>query len=911
MSEQIKILVIDDDQVDRMAIGRMLRTSEFNLEVTEASDGVTALVLLKEKDFDCVFIDYRLPGENGLQILQKIKAVNSSVPVVMLTGYGDEQTAVEIMKAGASDYLAKDRISPESLKQSLRYALRVSRAEEQARLAEKSMRQNEVRMRAIFEGSFDAIITFDNQGEIKTFNPAAEKMFGYSQAEIRHQAIYLLMGYVSFNQLKTEGKGIITETTGRRKDGSCFIAELSLNKKTIEPKERFVCVVRDITQRKWLEFQDVLLYQMAMMVLAEKPLDQILDFICDQLSRLLDIKLAWIVLKEPDGSVRIGAKAGAIEADLYTHFFIWENLLEGRDPCTQAIESGQTQLLTTNEVRGIWQEQLTSCGIRSMAGFPLLIGRQVIGVLGIYSDQVSYFTRERNHSFENIAGQLAIAIHDASSRQQLKLLTKVMEAAANAIVITDPAGDIQWVNPAFCNLTGYSQWEVLGENSRLLKSGLQDRAFYQELWEHILCGHVWQGEMINRRKDGTLYAEEMTITPVRDEQGMIANFIAIKQDISVRKRAEEVLQRYHLLFKSVNDIILMMDTEGKILEANEAAEKIYGYSRQELLALKIIDLRASEDMRNYDEQFRRSFGGEFLFETMHRRKDGSCFPVEVSSLGVTQVAGSSLLLSVIRDISQRKRAEAEMLETQERLARVERLASLGTMAAGIAHEINQPLNSLKVIADGMIYWHNRGRVMDVARTMTNIQKISAQASRIDDIIKHMRSFVRTEKLNSVAPCNLNDAVEGALAMVGKQLSSHGIHVVKKTQSNLPPILGQETRLEEVVINLLINAMQSLDTVNQSTKEIICATWAEDKVILEVSDNGPGIKDEDRKRIFDPFFTTKPAGVGMGLGLAIIHTIVHSLGGQVYCKEQSGAGAVFRVEFPFLNDGPRCTWVSSH
>ncbi|GAB6181426.1 hypothetical protein JCM14036_27450 [Desulfotomaculum defluvii] len=908
MGEQIKILVIDDDQVDRMAIKRMLRSSEFNVEVTEAGDGEAALTSLKGEDYDCIFIDYRLPGENGLQVLQQIKAVDSSIPVVMLTGYGDEETAVEIMKAGASDYLIKGKISPESLQQSLRYTLRVRKAEEQARMAEEAMCQNEARMRAIFEGSFDAIITFDKQGEIRTLNPAAEAMFGYSREEILYQSIYLLIGYISLSKLNNLEKGIITETTGRRKDGSYFMAELSLNKISTEPtKERFVCVVRDITIRKWIEFQDLLLYQMAMMVLEEKPLDYILNFISDQLARLLDVKLVWIALKELDGSVSIGSRAGALESAFDEQFFTWEYQLESGGPCVPAIKYGLTQILIAEELKGRWQGQVNSYGIRTVAAFPLIVGGKVIGALSIYSDQVNFFNKERKHSFENIAGQLAIAMQDASSRQQLKLLTKVMEAAANAIVITDPAGDIQWVNPAFCDLTGYSQWEVLGKNPRLLKSGQHDLTFYQELWEHIINGYVWQGQMVNRRKNGTFYAEEMTITPVRDDQGKIAHFIAIKQDISVRKKAEEVLQRYHLLFKSVNDIILMMDTDGKILEANLAAEKSYGYTREELLSLNIVNLRAEEEVKKFYNQFSKVHSGEILFETIHLRRDGTSFPVEVSSLGVTQVLGSPIILSVIRDITVRKKAEADMLETQERLARVEKLASLGTMAAGIAHEINQPLNSLKVIADGMLYWHDRGRFIDVERIMGNIRKISAQARRIDDIIKHMRSFVRSEKLKSVAPCNLNEAVDDALSMIGKQLSAHGIQVVKKLQLDLPPILGQKTRLEEIVINLLINSMQSLDTLKQNNKEILCATWAEDKVILEISDNGPGIKDEDRKRIFDPFFTTKPVGVGMGLGLSIVHTIVTSLGGQVYCKEHTGAGAVFRVEFPFLSDGPKCSW----
>ena len=129
-----------------------------------------------------------------------------------------------------------------------------------------------------------------------------------------------------------------------------------------------------------------------------------------------------------------------------------------------------------------------------------------------------------------------------SSEAKLRLLSAALEAAANGIVITDPEGTILWVNPAFTAVTGYTAEEALGQNPRLLKSGKHDRPFYSDLWNTILAGKVWRGELTNRRKDGTPYAEEMTITPVLDEGGTIRNFIAMKQDVTQRKRAEEKLK---------------------------------------------------------------------------------------------------------------------------------------------------------------------------------------------------------------------------------------------------------------------------------------------------------------------------------------------------------------------------------
>ena len=240
-----------------------------------------------------------------------------------------------------------------------------------------------------------------------------------------------------------------------------------------------------------------------------------------------------------------------------------------------------------------------------------------------------------------------------------------------------------------------------------------------------------------------------------------------------------------------------------------------------------------------------------------------------------------------------------MLEAREAVARAERLSSLGIMSAGIAHEINQPLNSLKIAADGMLYWHSQGKTPALAKIMENIEKISKQADRIDAIIKHMRFFVRSSQYGEPEPCDINAAVGEALSLIGVQLQAHAIDVRTSLASGLPPVLANSTQLEEVIINLLVNAMQSLDSINRRDKCITIASgWQQNEVFLEVGDNGPGISAKIRGKIFEPFFTTKPAGEGMGLGLSIVHSIVTSFGGQIVVKAaRQRQGAAFRIAFP--------------
>ncbi|MEG6510846.1 PAS domain S-box protein [Desulforamulus ruminis] len=899
------ILIMDNQPRSRLTVKSMFEAGGFPVNILEAADGDAAVQILKKQQVDCVLIDYLLFKENKHLILKSLQEQRVEIPVIMLTEGRDEPPAVEMMKSGAADYLAKDRLSPEILIRAVRHAIQISQAEARAEMAREAQRKTEAYTRTIIENIPDAIITIDGLGIINSFNPAAERMFGYPKHQMVGQNILLLMeGHlardISLRSYLTK-EGTVTESFGKRKDGGIFPIEISVSAMKIGDNSRFIFIIRDISPRKRMERRDAVLHQAALMVLEEKPVNEIVQFISQQLIDLFAIDGGWIGLKEPQGTVRVIARAGEILPCINEISLRWDDVSGEHGPCTLAIRTGQMQVMQRgNVLSGFCRQQAGVHRVRSIAAFPLAIRGQVLGVLVLCSRKKFFFNPGLITQLDNFSGQVAIALHAASARQHLLLLTTALEAADNAVVISDREGIIQWFNPSFLRLTGYSAGEALGQKTSLLKSGKQDRFFYQELWKKILAGKVWHGEIVNRHKSSDHYTEEMTITPVRDERGEIVNFIAIKQDVTERKKAEEILQRYQLLSERVNDIILMADSHGRLIEANGAAERAYGYRREELLSLHLADLRDPETLAVYKDQLKQAVARGALFETSHRRKDGSTFPVEVSSLGAV-IGGKQVILSIIRNITARKKAEAEMLEARQQLMRAERMASLGTMSAGIAHEINQPLNSLKVMVDGMLYWYKRGRMPSMDKMIDNLEKISQQTLRIENIIRNMRSLVRSKNMSGLLPCNVNRAVEGALAMVKDELSTHKIKVIKNLQMDLPPICGQETRVEEIILNLLINAIQALDAVKLQKKEISCATWQEQhRVILEIRDTGPGISQEISPKIFEPFYTTKPVGEGMGLGLSIVHSIVNSLNGHIYLASSPKGGAAFRVEFPLFS-----------
>jgi len=242
-----------------------------------------------------------------------------------------------------------------------------------------------------------------------------------------------------------------------------------------------------------------------------------------------------------------------------------------------------------------------------------------------------------------------------------------------------------------------------------------------------------------------------------------------------------------------------------------------------------------------------------------------------------------------------ERKQAEAIQMAEKAAR---LASLGTLAAGIAHEINQPLTALKVEVDGTLLRLEKNKQISMDENVETLNFVSSQASRINEIVTHMRALARQEKAEKPTSLNLNRVVRKALSLVDEQISSHGIELIVETDESLPLVESHGTLLEQVVINLVVNAMHALDAHESGEKTIeVSTSYSGENAVLTVRDNGPGIEPEHLDHIFDPFFTTKTNGVGMGLGLSITENLVTGLGGTVSAMNHEKGGAVFIVSLP--------------
>ncbi len=489
----------------------------------------------------------------------------------------------------------------------------------------------------------------------------------------------------------------------------------------------------------------------------------------------------------------------------------------------------------------------------------------------------------------------------ASIGQELRLQAAALESAANAIVITDLTGAVVWANPAFSRLTGYGLDEVVGRSLGVLKSGQQAPAFYTDLWDTILSGRVWQGPLVNRRKDGSLYHEEMTITPVRDEEEVVTHFVAIKQDVTERRRAEENLQDLYRLFRSLMenalDIITVVAADGSIRYESPSVERVLGYAPGELVGRNAFDFVPAEDAQRIAELLRGAQGQPGYMASLEfrfRHKDGSWRVLEGVGKDMSQDPIVAGIVVNSRDITERKRVEEELQRQRESRHQSEKLADMGTLLAGVAHELNNPL-AVVMGYSGMLE-----QALGDGPHARRAEKIVKAADRCVRIVRNFLALARQHRPER-KEVRLNQIIEEAVELLAYPLRVDDVEVALRLANDPPVLWADPNQLHQVLVNLITNAHQAMHSAPPPRRLVITSRVdaAGARVSLEVADTGPGIPSEIRQRIFEPFFTTKPEGQGTGLGLSLCRGIVEAHGGAIRVETEPGRGATFIVELPVV------------
>jgi PAS domain S-box-containing protein len=382
-----------------------------------------------------------------------------------------------------------------------------------------------------------------------------------------------------------------------------------------------------------------------------------------------------------------------------------------------------------------------------------------------------------------------------------------------------------------------------------------------------------------------------------DEIGNLArSFDQMTQRLQISEQELKASEeKYRSLFDNDPNPILVFDRATfRIIDANIRATEKYGYSREELLQISFRDLSDPEDA----EKIRSSVVEACIFlpRVRHRKKDGSIMHVNIHSCPREHL-GEEVIIANIADISDRIQAEAQLIQAGK-------MATLGEMSTGVAHELNQPLNAIRIGSDFLKKMVDRGESIAPEVLAKVALEMGAQVERAANIINHLREFGRKSDLDELETVNINKPIRDVFTVLGQQLKLRQIRVDLELDADLPRINGVSNRLEQVFINLVMNARDSIEAKRESggylEEEGVLAIRSyqeEGNVVAVVRDNGNGMPGSVMEKIFEPFFTTKEVGRGTGLGLSISYGIVKDYGGTIEVESEVGSGTTFKVIFP--------------
>jgi len=411
----------------------------------------------------------------------------------------------------------------------------------------------------------------------------------------------------------------------------------------------------DITERIKQQAEDTLLHRIDQQVLRSSSLPNLLQFVCDEIVQLFDYQFAWLGKKEMSGEFWITAQSGDASAYLHELQRIgvrWDESPQGRGPAGACIRSGQMQIFKISD-RSFqpWHDAALRFGFKSIAGIPLFVRGQMYGALMLYSRQ--------EHDFDDaimlqrlagIASRICVALEMAMDQQQLRLLSTALASAGNGVFITDARGHILWINNAFTRLTGYDSEETIGRTAALLKSGKQDASYYRILWNTILQGDTWSKETVERHKTGTLFTVQQTITPIKNDDGVISHFVSILDDITAQKEtaariqymahydALTALPNRALFHDRLSQVLAQAKREGHIsalmfidLDRFKAVNDTLGHHIGDLL-LQAVAERLKSCVRETDTVSRLA-GDEFtvLLPHVHGREDASLIARKITA----------------------------------------------------------------------------------------------------------------------------------------------------------------------------------------------------------------------------------------------------------------------------------------
>ncbi|TKH14089.1 PAS domain S-box protein [Peribacillus simplex] len=454
------------------------------------------------------------------------------------------------------------------------------------------------------------------------------------------------------------------------------------------------------------------------------------------------------------------------------------------------------------------------------------------------------------------------------------------------VAITDAKGIITYVNEKFLEISQYEKHELIGKNHSIINSGYHTKEFFADLWLTISQGKTWHGEICNRAKDGNVYWVDTTIVPFM-KKGKPYQYISIRSDISSRKKAENALKgsikELEDMQYAINQslIVAITDDKGVIIEVNEKFSEVSGYGRGELLGHTHKMVNSGYHSKEFFEHMWKTIHERKVWkgEIRNKAKDGSFYWVDTTIVPFFSEEGKPFQFLALRyDITERKQSE-EMLHRQDKLAAV------GQLAAGVAHEIRNPLTSMKGYTE----------FLQLDETDENKQEyleiIMDEINRVNEIVEEFLQLAKPQAL-ILESKNLVPIIQNVVSLTDFEARKKNITLISDCNEEEVLVRCDENRLKQVILNFIKNGMEAMPDGGFIK---VMTEHKEDKVHISITDTGIGMPPEQLKRLGEPFFTTKKTG--NGLGLMISFKIIESHLGNVFVESEVNKGTVFKIVLP--------------
>jgi len=749
------------------------------------------------------------------------------------------------------------------------FALENILLEQNSQIALKALNESEKRYRLLFDNSLDALLQTNPDGSILSVNKATCRMFGRSAEEICRLG---RDGIIDSDDprlkeavaKRNETGSFFGELTGIKKDGSTFPIEMTSTLFLDDGgKQRTSMIIRDITARKHAE---------------------------EEIKRSKE-RFQTMFMQAPMGIALVDSNNGKI-SEVNRKF----EQITGKS--REELNSMEWMSIThPDDIKEelLLMEQMNSGEISGFRMNKRFIGKEgsVVWVSMTISSLLEQVKSNPRH---------LCMVEDVTDRifneDKIRILTSAVEQSPVSIVITGTNGDIEYVNPKFSQITGYSSEEAIGQNPRILKSGSKPSEDYKVLWETITSGKEWHGEFLNVKKNGEQYFESASISPVFDENGVIVHFIAVKEDITDRKRKEEQINTLSTVVEQSPLMIVITDKSGKIEYINTEFSRFMQYSSADILGTIPRIFRQKHHTReSYDRMWRTLQTGQvWQSEFKNRKKDGTVFWENVTISPLKGSSGRTSNYIIIKEnINEKKELIGELIGAKEKAEESDRLKT--SFLANMSHEIRTPMNGILGFTELLKEPNLSGNDQKFY-----IQVIEESGARMLNLMNNLIDISRIESgeinvFNSAY--DIKYKLEHIFDFFVREAEQKGLQLklINDFHSQDTLIRTDAQKLDAIVINLVKNAIKF---TKAGSVEFGCE-WKEDHFLFYVRDTGVGIDPQYHEIIFDRFRQASESlsrpYEGAGLGLSISKAYTEILGGRIWVESEAGKGSVFYFTLP--------------